>query len=111
MEICPVQTMLLYLGVHGSKAGPLFITSERRPLIRQLFCSSLSAILKKAGLDVTDYNTHSFCIGAVILAKETGISHSQVQMLGRCKSGAFQQYIRTPHDKLAKFSKELAALR
>ena len=60
MEICPVQAMLSYLGVHGLKAGPLFITSEGRPVTRQLFASSLSAILKKALLNVTNYNTYSF---------------------------------------------------
>ena len=82
MEICPVQAILPYLGMRGSKAGPLFITSEGRPLTRQLF-SSLSAILKKAGLDLTNYNTHSFPIGAVTSAKEAAISDSEVQMLGR----------------------------
>ena len=111
MEICPVQAMSPYLGVHGSKAGPLFITSDGRPLTRQLFSSSLSTILKKAELDVTNYNTHSFRIGAATSAKDAGISDSEVQMLGRWKSGAFQQYIHTSRDRLVKFSKELAALR
>ena len=37
MEICPVQAMLPYLGVRGSEAGPQFITTEERPLTRQLF--------------------------------------------------------------------------
>ena len=96
------MTKLLYLGVHGSKTGPL-LTSEGRPLTRQLFASSLSAILKKAGLDITNYNTHSCRIGTATSAKEPGISDSQVQMLGRWKSEAFQQYIHTPHDKLAEF--------
>ena len=110
MRMCQVQAKLFYVGVHGSKAGPL-LTLEGRLLTRQLFASSLSTILKKAELDVTNYNTHSFCIGAVTSAKELGISDSQVQMLGRWKSGAFQQYIHTPHDKLAKFSRVLAAIR
>ena len=92
------------------KSWPL-LTSEGRPLTRQLFASSLSAIFKKAGLDITNYNTHSFRIGAATSAKEPGISDSQVQMLGSWKSKAFQQYIHTPHEKLTKFSRVLAAIR
>ena len=72
--------MLPYLGGCGSKAGPLFINSEGRPFTRQLFALNLLTLWTKAGLGVTNYNAHSFDIGAATSAKEEGISDSQVQI-------------------------------
>ena len=64
--------------------------SEGGPLIWQLFASSL---LEKAGLDVANYNTHSFCIGAAASAKRQVYQIHKYRCWGRWKSGSFQQSI------------------
>ena len=51
----------------------------------------------------------SFRIGAATTAKEKGISDVHIKMLGRWQSSAYQLYIRTPQEQLAKLSKELVA--
>ena len=88
-DVCPVQAMLPYLSIRGPRPGALFMTAEGKPLMRQYLVSSLLVILFKAGLDDSSYNTHSFHIGAVMSAKETGISDSLIQMLGRWRSEAY----------------------
>ena len=85
------------------------MTAGGKPLTRQYLVSSLSAILLKAGLDDSSYNTYSFRIGAATSAKEAGISDSQIQMLGRWRSEAYRIYIRTPREGLARLSRDLAA--
>jgi len=97
--------------VRGPSPGALLVLADGKLLTRPHLTSSLSAILSKAGVDSSCYNTHSFCIGAVTSAKEAGISDSQVEMLGRWKSRAFQQYICTPREKLANLSKALATIK
>ena len=48
--------------------------------------------------------------GAATTAKEAWISDVHINMLGRWKSPAYQLYIRTPNDQLAKISKQLASI-
>ena len=39
--------------------------------------------------------------------EEAGISDVHIKMLGRCKSSAYQSYIRTPRDQLARLSEQM----
>ena len=66
-----------------------------------------SETLQKAGVDSREYNTHSFRIGAATTAKENDVSDVHIKMLGRWQSSAYQLYIRTPQEQLAKLSKQL----
>ena len=100
-----------YLVIRGAQAGPLFINRDGKHLTRQLFWSNLNTILQKMQLNTSQYNTHSFCIGAATPAKEAGISDAHIQILGRWKSQAYLQYIRTPKSQLAKLSKQLVQVR
>jgi len=59
-------------------AGPLFAFEDGTPLTRTRFKSVLSATLK---LDDSQYNTHSFRIGAATLAKMAGITDLHIQQL------------------------------
>ena len=92
-RICPVTGMLPYLAMRGAQAGPLFITTDRKQLTWQLLSSNLKPILQKMKINASQYNIHSFCIGAATSAKETKISDTRIQMLGRWKSQAYLQYI------------------
>ena len=64
---------------------------------------------KGCGLDPTKYAGHSFRIGAATSAASKGINDSTIKLLGRWESEAYQIYIRTPRDALARFSAVLGA--
>lgn len=108
-DICPISAILPYLAIRGSGYGPLFIKQNGTYLTRRQFADLLSETLQEAGVDNTGYNTHSFRIGAATTAKANGISDVHIKMLGRWQSSAYQLYIRTPQEQLAKLSKQLAA--
>ena len=108
-DICPVSAILPYLAMRGPCYGPLFIMAKGSYLTRQLFASLLTDTLHQAGIDNKEYTTHSFRIGAATTAKEMGISDVHIKMLGRWKSSAYQIYIRTPQEQLAKLSSQLVS--
>ena len=108
-EICPVSAILPYLALRGPTQGPLFTYQDGSYLTRQTFTTSLRRTLLQAGIDDSNYAAHSFRIGAATTAKDAGISDVHVKMLGRWKSNAYQLYVRTPREKLATLSKQLAS--
>ena len=105
--VCPVSGLLPYLAIRGSKHGPLFIMANKHYLTPPLFRTSLHQILKSSGLSTQEYNTHSFRIGSATSAKAAGISDLHIKMLGRWQSDAYQSYIKTSPEDLAKYSKLL----
>ena len=84
--------------------------NDRKMLIHQIFSTELDCILSKLKLDkgIATYNTHSFRSGAATSAIEAGIPETQIKMLGRWLSNAYQGYVKTPIEDLAKLSKLLA---
>ena len=107
--VCPVKAVLPYLAIRGSAPGPLFAFEDGTPLTRTQFKTLLSATLKLAGLDDSQYNTHSFRIGAATSAKMAGITDLHIQQLGRWKSSAYQGYIKTPTSVLKQLSQQLVS--
>lgn len=107
--VCPISAILPYLAIRGARYGPLFLTAEGTYLTRGIFASLLADTLQQAGVDSRGYNTHSFRIGAATTAKEKGISDVHIKMLGRWKSSAYQLYVKTPQEQLAKLSSQLVS--
>ena len=107
--ICPVSGILPYLAVRGTQPGPLFISSDGRSLTRSLFSGKIDAILVSLQIDTTKYNTDSFRIGAATTATKAQIPEAHIKMLGRWRSDAYQRYIKTPPQELAKLSKQLVS--
>ena len=107
--ICPVSAIFPYLAIRGAALGPPFLYADESFLTRQRFASSVSTTLQQAGIDDKRYTTHSFRIGAATSAKEAGISDVHIKMMGRWKSSAYQLYVRTSQDQLAKLSKQLVS--
>ena len=107
-SFCPVTVILPFLAIRGNQPGPLFILSDGRILTRQLFSAYLDNILGEPHLNSEHYNTHSFRIGTATSAKEAGMVDVYIKILGHWRSDAYQQYIRTPPEKLAQLSKVLA---
>ena len=85
-------------GYHKEKAAKdsrLPIT----PSILKGLCQSLPKTCssrKFAGLNVKNYKSHSFRIGAATTAWAKGFSEEQIQQMGRWNSEAFKKYIRIP---------------
>eukprot|EP00731_Ephydatia_muelleri_P026363 Em0018g463a len=107
-ELCPVAALLDYLCVRGPGEGPLFRFEDGRPLTRLRLVAAMRLALEKAGINQTDYCSHSFRIGAATTAAEKGIEDSVIKTLGRWKSAAYQQYVRIPTERLVHLSAVLA---
>ena len=106
-SVCPVQAMVAYLVVRGGQPGALFMERDGTVLTRQLFSRALKDIFDELKLNYCDFNTHSFRIGAATTANQAGISDTHIKALGRWKSNAFQSYIHTNPQQLAKLSAQL----
>ena len=106
-SICPVQALIQYIGVRSPSPGPLFTLNNGLPLTRNLLVQRLQSALRKAGLDDSHYNGHSFRIGAATSAAQHGLEDSLIQTLGRWRSDAYRTYIRLPRAQLANVSRAL----
>ena len=73
-ELCPVAAMVLYLAPRDSRLGLLFILQDGSYLTRQKFTDLFRLALREAGLDDAKYTAHNFRIGAVISAKDAGLT-------------------------------------
>lgn len=105
--LCPVAAVLAYMKVRGAGVGPFFTFANGKPLTRTRFVLEVRAALREANVDCSRYSGHSFRIGAATTAARKGISDTTIKMLGRWKSSAYQLYIRTPQDTLARVSRRL----
>ena len=106
--ICPVLAIIQYIAVRSPNPGPLLVLSEGTPLTRGYLVSQLQAALRRAGLDDSCYNGHSFRSGAATSAAQQGLQDSLIQMLGRWRSDAYKSYIKLPRSQLAQVSRSLA---
>ena len=102
--VCPITALLQYIEVHSSTPGPLFVFCNGQYLTRAALVSNLQAALQKAGLAHTNYNGHSFRIGAATTAAQSGIEDCLIQTLGRWKSEAYKIYIKIAQAQLASVS-------
>ena len=68
---------------------------------RYLFSAAVDKLLTDLHMDTKLYSTHSFHIGAATSALKAKISNTHVQMLGRWRSEAYKQYVKTPPQELA----------
>ena len=65
-------------------------------LTRLRFVEAIRAALSAAGVDESKYNGHSFRIGAATTAAAKGFEDLAIKTLGRWRSVAYLDYIRTP---------------
>jgi hypothetical protein len=92
---CPIFIMRAYLRSRGPTSGALFISGPQTPVTRREFNDQLHAALTFCNVKTQFFKSHSFRIGAATAAAAQGMSDSQIRQLGRWKSDAFKQYIRT----------------
>lgn len=106
-RVCPVTETLTYVELRGSMPGPFFRFRDGTPLTKAAFVTRVRLALGSLGLEAREYAGHSFRIGAATAAAEAGLEDSVIQSLGRWSSSAFLQYIRTPRERLACYSRSL----
>ena len=107
-DVCPVTAILEFIELRGSQAGPFFIDSAKKPVLKPWFVAQLREVLGRIGFPPMDFAGHSFRIGAATTASLVGLEDSMIQTLGRWRSAAFLQYVRTPKERLATLSASLA---
>lgn len=95
-NLCPHKSLMQYLSIrkHDSTSQPLFSFMDGVPVSRQFF--TLWLALSFCILNLHQYQTHSFRIGAATTAVARGFTELQIQHIGRLKSNAFKKYIRIP---------------
>ena len=69
----------------------------------------LKDALSQLGVDHTQFNGHSFRIGAATTAAQKGIQDSTIEMLGRWQSAAYLRYVQTPRSQLIPVSARLVS--
>ena len=94
LSICPVMAMKNYIELRGTIDGPLFCFPDNQPVSRNFFAKHLKSCLIFCGLDVKQYSSHSFRIGAASYLASLGLSDTQIRTIGRWDSNAFLRYIR-----------------
>ena len=80
--LCPVVALLDFLCVRGKKPGPLFLFEDGRPLTRARFADEVRRALSSAGIDQSQYCTHSFRIGAATTAAAKGVCRYALFVIG-----------------------------
>ena len=95
-NICPVRTVKQYLKKRTTNPGPLFQFPDKVVMTSSFFTRQLRICLSSIGLSSNFYSSHSFRIGGATVAASRGFSESQIQAMGRWKSGAYKKYIRIP---------------
>ena len=108
LPLCSVSSMTSYLAIRNPQPGPLFLWKDASTLSSKSLVNALKPTLTRCGFDVSNYNGHSFRIGAATTAAAQGIADSTIKMLGRWQSSAYSLYIKTPGHKLAAASHSLA---
>ena len=106
--ICPVRAIIEYIGNCNPHPGPLFIRKEGTPLTCGYLVASVQQALSQTGLNVSQYNGHSFRIGAATMAAQNGLEDLMIQTLGRWRSDAYKLYIKISQAQLANVSRTLA---
>lgn len=107
-EICPVTAILHYLSIRPDGQGPLFVSSDLKPITKRLFVSKIREVLAKAGIDASGYKGHSFRIGAATTAAACGLNEGLIKALFRWSSCAYQVYIKIPPQELASIAPVLS---
>ena len=106
-NICPVEALLHYLRLRGSKAGPLFVWKDGSPLQKPQFNKAVKLALTQGELPAEKFAGHSYRIGAATTAASAGVEDSTIQTLGHWKSSSYLLYIRLESRHLAAVSSTL----
>lgn len=108
-ELCPVVALLQWLVLRGNSPGPLFRFASGAPLTRSQLVSKLRYFITQMGDDASGFSGHSFRSGAATTAAHLNIPDSQIKLMGRWKSNAFQRYVKPSLTHLAGLRSSLSS--
>lgn len=93
---CPVMALYELLRDYPAEGDtPLFVTSGGEPMSRNWMISELRNRIQAAGIQTpTNFSGHSFRRGAAQHASDNGLTHEDIQELGRWKSDSFKRYFK-----------------
>lgn len=107
-DLCPVAALLTWLVYRGNSPGPLFLLQSGALLTRARLVTELRKALSDIGLEAEHFSGHSFRKGAATTAAAHGIPDSQIKILGRWKSAAFQVYLKPSGAQMANVAARLS---
>ena len=92
---CPYHSLDRYcrLSDTSTPSAYMFQSGRFHPLSRAAVTNTLRQLLKQAGLNYSQYASHSFRIGAATTAAAAGLPAWLIKNLGRWSSSAYLSYI------------------
>ena len=92
---CPHRAFKLHRKLSGNPAtsAHVFQAGRFHPLSCSAITKTLRKLLRQAGLDDSQYASHSFRIGAATTAAAAGLPEWLIKALGRWSSNAYMTYI------------------
>ena len=94
--LCPFTAIRAFYTSHPFRSGPFFRFRNGLFLTR----SSIVSLLNTVFPSQSSLNTHSFRIGGASALAATGVSDSEIRILGRWSSDSFLRYIRLRHSSI-----------
>ncbi|XP_069812969.1 uncharacterized protein [Dendropsophus ebraccatus] len=96
---CPVGIVRQYkqslpLSASSAPSSHFLVHEDKSPLTKFQFVSMLKKCLFVAGLNPTEFGTHSFRIGAATVADSLGMPGESVKRIGRWASDCYKRYVR-----------------
>ena len=107
-DLCPVAALLSWLVYRGQAPGLFFFMQSGTPLTRPRLVTELRGVLRELGLEAEHFSGHSFRKGAATTAAAQGVADSQIKLLGRWKSAAFQRYLHPSTSDMASLAAQLS---
>ena len=95
--VCPVLAVQGYLQVCPYGKEALLIRFNGMPLTRYQFQAVLKKVAARLGLEISQYSSHSFRIGAATTAAMNGLSLEAMQHKGRWQLAAVKTCV--PHEQ------------
>ena len=101
-ERCPITALLRYKSLRPNIPGPFFVDHTSSPINRNAFSAFLKTVLAAANFQPDHFNTHSFRIGRTTQLAQDNHNTETIRAVGRWKSSAYTQYIRSSSIDLPK---------
>ena len=96
-QLCPVQTLNVFLIFRPTIDGILFCHFDGQPLTKYQFSSMLKRSLSVLDMSHSKLSSHSFRIGMATQCAIDGYLDEQIMRFGRWRSNVYLRYIRIPN--------------
>ena len=95
--LCPVQALEnIFELVPVGPQDPCFLIAKNEPLTYRQFQAMLKESISTAGMDATQYSSHSFRRGGASWSFLAGVPTEMIKLMGDWRSDAYLRYIEFP---------------